>query len=163
MVGASFEERLAKYVQDQKPSSIDWSKRRDSWLQRVEELISDVERWIEPVTTSGAVRTIRAEQIIDEEFIGKYGATKLIIWVGDQRLCVCPKGTLIIGSLGRVMVEGPYDDAIIDLNHPGPPSEPGWKRVDVASWHLRDPRDRQKVRSFREDTFKSMVIHALRI
>jgi hypothetical protein len=93
---AAFDE-FVKSQQEPAHPEIDWNKKRDEWLERLDE------------------RQIQIEsQPIDlyEENIGAYSAKQLTVKIGRKRVLFRPVGTLLIGSKGRVDVIGPRGTSV---------------------------------------------------
>lgn len=103
--------------------SIDWGQERDEWLQYLRQLYNYISGYLEEFIKDGAI-TIRESLIeINEENIGVYQAKRLAIIIGSQEITLTPIGTLLIGSKGRVDVEGSAGSSrlvLIDKNISSP-------------------------------------------
>jgi|SRR5580704_12515752 hypothetical protein len=89
------------------PKPIDWEKRRDEWLQHLEELYEQVESFLDEYLKSGNIKREYRETMLNEEYIGTYKAREMVLKIGRQEITLTPIGTLIIGARGRVDVVGP--------------------------------------------------------
>jgi hypothetical protein len=85
---------------------IDWNKQRDDWLAYLNKLYTDVEKFLSPYTDNRSIKLDVEAIKLTEPDIGTYETTKMIIRIADQTITLTPVGTLLIGSKGRVDVEG---------------------------------------------------------
>ena len=81
---------------------------------------------------------------LTEEYLGKYSAKRLDIYVGSEIISLIPRGTLIMGSNGRIDMRGPKGE-IMAL-------EPEWNR-----WEFVNPAPTIKTWEMNEDSFKDMI------
>ena len=49
---------------------------------------------------------------LTDEYLGKYSAKRLDIYVGSEIISLIPRGTLIMGSNGRIDMRGPKGEII---------------------------------------------------
>ncbi len=90
--------------------TVDWSKRKDKWL----EMLDRLNRQIRDALLAAGVP---AEQIqatnhtINEETLGQYEAEGLLVKIGTDTVTFTPVASVIIGGYGRVDVAGPYGEA----------------------------------------------------
>ncbi len=87
-------------------SAVDWAKQRDEWLESLQQLYSRIAEYLDEYIKSGAITLRRSTIDLNEEDIGAYQAERLTIAIGAQEIVLTPRGTLHIGSKGRVDVEG---------------------------------------------------------
>ena len=86
--------------------AVDWKKERDDWLGYLQQLYVRIAEYLDEYIKSGAIK-LRASTIpLNKENIGVYEAKRLAIVIGGQEITLTPVGTLLIGSKGRVDVEG---------------------------------------------------------
>lgn len=85
---------------------IDWIAEKEEWLGYLERLYSDVETYLKEYIQAGSISIRRALIELNEENIGTYKAPRLFIDIGPQQISLTPVGTLLIGTKGRVDVEG---------------------------------------------------------
>jgi hypothetical protein len=94
----------------QKPRSgdeaIDWGKERDNWLDNLNKLYGRVAEYLDEYIKGGTIKLRDSMIELNEENIGAYKAKRLVIAIGAQEIVFTPVGTLLIGSKGRVDVEG---------------------------------------------------------
>ncbi|WPL15267.1 hypothetical protein Thiowin_00152 [Thiorhodovibrio winogradskyi] len=85
---------------------LDWNARKTKWLDELNQLLSQIR---DQLMAAGVARE-NLQEIgfpLNEEYLGQYQAPGLLIRIGASELVLQPKGTRIIGALGRVDVTGP--------------------------------------------------------
>ena len=87
-------------------NAIDWNKQRDEWLDYLQQLYNNIKEYLASYIDGGEITLRESTTEINEENIGVYSAKKLTILIGVQEITLTPIGTLMIGSKGRVDVEG---------------------------------------------------------
>ncbi len=86
--------------------TIDWSKERDEWLSYLQQLYARITEYLDEYIKGGTIKLRDSMIELNEENIGAYKAKRLVIAIGAQEIVFTPVGTLLIGSKGRVDVEG---------------------------------------------------------
>src|SRR5271157_3693933 len=86
--------------------AIDWSKERDEWLGYLQQLYERIAEYLDEYIKGGTIKLRDSMIELNEENIGAYKAKRLVIAIGAQEIVLTPVGTLLIGSKGRVDVEG---------------------------------------------------------
>ena len=86
--------------------AIDWSKERDEWLDHLQQLYERIEEYLDEYIKGGTIKLRDSLIELNEENIGAYKAKRLVIAIGAQEIVFTPVGTRLIGSKGRVDVEG---------------------------------------------------------
>jgi len=82
----------------------DWELKRKDWLQDLEMLFDQVERWLARGIEDGDLKTRRREMELDEPDLGPYRAPALDIYVkrkGSRLIRVEPRGMSIVGVIPR--------------------------------------------------------------
>jgi len=107
-------------------NSIHWEGRKQSYLNRIEELLYNVEKFLGEFTESNDIQIKKRKKKIQEEFIGQYEVPVLRIQLFGKQAALIPVGTLIIGTPGRVDLVGPIETKRIiltdkDKDRPQPP------------------------------------------
>lgn len=87
-------------------TAVNWTKERDEWLAHLQKLYDCIGEYLDEYIKSGAIELHEATIELNEENIGAYTAKRLTIVIGPQKILLTPIGTLLIGSKGRVDVEG---------------------------------------------------------
>jgi hypothetical protein len=105
--------------QKAKPADIDWTAKRDHWIQAVKDLYHTIEEeYLKAAKDDVDVK--RQNKEVKEDFIGEYQVPELILRVGNEQVVFSPKGTNILGAKGRIDVQGERGEANIvwqDGNH----------------------------------------------
>jgi hypothetical protein len=104
--------------------AVDWDKERDDWLEYLDQLYHRVAGYLDEYIKSGAIKLRESDKDLNEENIGAYKAKRLTIVIGGQEIILDPIGTLLIGSKGRVDVEGSAGKSRLvlinkNITHPG--------------------------------------------
>lgn len=107
------------FVKRQQPLSeaerVDWNKRREEWLGHLKALYAEVEAFLKEYVDQGSIRLDYKEHRIIEENIGAYESRIMIIRIGRREVTLTPIGTFLVGSRGRVDVEGSAGKARLAL------------------------------------------------
>ncbi len=102
-----FESFLEK--QDLKKSEqeqIDWNERKKDWLRRIDEFYQIVQEFMKEYLNQEKVNIHFSPLILNEEYIGSYETKRLHLMTGNQEVVFSPVGTRMIGSGGRIDMEG---------------------------------------------------------
>lgn len=126
MAASNFREFVER--KSSKAPEIDWAAKRDVWLGRLEDLYRQVEGYLGEFTGQGLIDIGRYPVSLHEEYIGDYSADALRIQIGTSIVTMKPIGTLLIGSAGRVDMEGPSGTARIVLA-PREVEQPGFRII----------------------------------
>ena len=86
---------------------IDWEAEKTLWLSHLNGLYDQVTSWTAEYTQSGQMRIIQDNVQLREPEIGPYAASVLRIWVGTIEVIMMPIGTAVVGTKGRVDLQGP--------------------------------------------------------
>jgi hypothetical protein len=95
--------------------SFDWEKERNDWMGYLDSLYAQIESFLKKYIDEGAIRIEYKPMELNEENIGLYSVNRMIIHIGRQEIALTPIGTLLIGSKGRLDVEGSYGKAALLL------------------------------------------------
>ncbi len=93
----------------------DWAKEREDWLKYLNSLYKRVSELLREYIDAGSISYTFSDIKLTEEHIGTYTARKMNIRIGRQRVSLVPVGTLLIGSKGRVDIEGSAGRALLLL------------------------------------------------
>jgi hypothetical protein len=93
----------------------DWAKERDEWLDRLNELYTNIEDYLGNYIRDGAVSCNYRDISLTEEDLGCYQAREMVIKIGLQQITLKPLGTMFIGTKGLVEVVGVAGDAMLTL------------------------------------------------
>jgi hypothetical protein len=108
---AAFDE-FVKSQQEPAHPEIDWNKKRDEWLERLDELYGRIHEFLTRYVDEGQIQIESQPIDLYEENIGAYSAKQLTVKIGRKRVLFRPVGTLLIGSKGRVDVIGPRGTSV---------------------------------------------------
>lgn len=106
---------------------IDWEARRAAWLTNIAALYATIRGWI--ADTPGVIIDDSQTLTLNEEPVGYYEVSKLLLSVGGNRIEFRPAGMRIIGSQGRVDVMGPRGKTMLVLLSKGVPPPAGVRVV----------------------------------
>ena len=109
-------------------------ERLSTWRRELDSLYAAMEEYLRSYTDSGQIRTERRPVQLTEDNLGSYEAEALAILIGRDEVIAEPVGTMLIGSMGRVDLSGPYGISRIVLLERGGLI----KRVTISSTDGRD-------------------------
>jgi len=160
-----FDSFLSNHEKKQKETTIDWNKQKEEWLTFINEFYGQLEEWFTPYVTAGRVSYDYFPNTLIEDHIGTYEVKNMKIDFAGQSLVLEPVGTLLIGTKGRIDMEGARGrvqfilanksssgvNVRVSINEPLKEDKPNeiewvWKLV------LRDSR-RVKFEEFNQDNF----------
>lgn len=101
-----FEELLKKHEHKPVEREIDWGKQKEDWLNFIKEFYRSVASWLEPYKNDGKLSYEYKKTLITEEYIGTYEVDVMVVVFAGQELTFEPLGTLLIGTKGRIDMEG---------------------------------------------------------
>ncbi len=125
MENKEFDEFLRR--QDEKSeSSVNWEQEKYLWLQQIDTFYSYIKRWLKEYVDTKRI-IVQSNQIeITEEYIGTYNVEEVKIIIGNKIATLTPKGTLMIGTRGRIDMTGRSETirfVLADKNSEGPKIE----------------------------------------
>ncbi|MDA3895310.1 MAG: hypothetical protein PF482_04065 [Desulfobacteraceae bacterium] len=101
-----FEDMLNKHESVTKDSEIDWQKQKQEWIEFIKKFYDEVEQWLKPYVDQEKLKYHYNDLEITEEYIGTYSVKSMDIIFANQKVKIEPLGTLLIGTKGRVDMEG---------------------------------------------------------
>ncbi|MBN1006959.1 hypothetical protein [Amphritea pacifica] len=101
-----FEDLLKKHESKSEEKEIDWQSQKDEWLAFIDQFYNTLEQWLSPYKEQGAVSYSYKDLQLTEEYIGTYTVKVMTVDFAGQRLTFEPIGTLLIGTKGRIDMEG---------------------------------------------------------
>lgn len=170
----TLEELLRKKQETERTSpknEIDWEGRRDAWLERINELFGDIEQWLKSLIDNRLLEISRTQFNLHEQYIGSYSVPKLEILASTDRISLSPVATLIVGSYGRIDMNGPkgrklmlvlsdtdrpatirikmsVGDEIIEDSHPGEENDVQLSSAEIirkkCKWYFVEPSERTR-------------------
>lgn len=102
---------FASFVEAQNAAGkeVDHAARVAAWLQRIEDLYDQAEKYLARFTAQGQIRLERRKVLLNEEFLGAYEAPTLLIHIGAKDVLLEPVGCYVVGAQGRVDLKGDRD------------------------------------------------------
>jgi hypothetical protein len=107
------DETLEKFLEKKKTSadkqlkSVNWEERKRKWLNSLDELYAQIaDEWLSEVRKKKILKATQHSETITEEYLGSYRVKKLQLVVGNEKVTFSPKGTTIVGGVGRVDMVG---------------------------------------------------------
>lgn len=122
-----FKERRLRH--EDQIREVDWKARREKWVGALNKLYEMISTWLHPSVQNGLIKIVYEDKTITEENIGSYAIRKMKLWAGTEQVIFDPKGTILIGSYGRVDMMGDEGTIMIVLLE--------WDRWDLA---VRTPK-----------------------
>ena len=96
---------IAAKKKSEKTKEINWTKKKEDWLAKLNKLYTDIESWLNDLEQD-VVSIKYIDKEINEDHIGIYTARKMILRIADEQVVLDPVGTLLIGAAGRVDMTG---------------------------------------------------------
>ena len=133
----------------ERTQAVDWEARKEKWIAALNQLYEMIEKWLQSSVQKGLIKTEYDDKIINEENIGRYTVRKMKLWVGSEQVSFDPKGTILIGSYGRVDMTGDDGAAMLMLFE--------WSEWEFA---IRTPSLRRW--PFTEESFSDVLKQVMR-
>lgn len=164
-----FEEFLNKHATKTPEKEIDWEEQKEEWLDYINQFYSSVREWLEPYKADGKVSYEFKPLMLHEENIGTYEVDTMHVNFAGQKITLEPIGTLLIGTKGRIDLEGARGRVqfiLADKDSKGmkvnvsvsiggkPEKKPEKRKIPDWTWKivLREPR-KISYAEFNEDNF----------
>jgi len=93
--------------------AVDWEGRKKEWVNSIGTLYAQIETWLTPEKNEGLITFKTDRSTLREEYLGEYEAPTLSILVGNSTVGLFPRGTLIIGSQGRIDMRGSSNQVML--------------------------------------------------
>lgn len=101
-----FEDMLNKHIEEKNEKKVDWDAQKEEWLGFIKQFYDSVELWLKPYLDQNKVSYEYRKISLTEDHIGTYEADIMIINFAGQQIKLKPIGTLLIGTKGRIDMEG---------------------------------------------------------
>lgn len=164
-----FEEFLNKHATKAPEAEIDWKVQKEEWLDYIKQFYKSVKEWLEPYKADGKVSYEFKSLMLTEENIGTYEVDAMHVNFAGQKITLEPIGTLLIGTKGRIDLEGARGRVqfiLADKDSKGmkvnvsvsiggqPENKPEERKTPDWTWKivLREPR-KISYAEFNEDNF----------
>ena len=150
----------------------------EQWLGYLDALYEQIEEYLASYIKNRSTKIEYLNIQLNEDFIGPYSARKLLLKIGLSTVTFTPVGTMLIGTKGRVDVQGPLGVARLSLVNklvtsarqlvqvtvrrvgdppPAPPSPEAVKAIQWT-WKISTPPPEMKFIELTRDAFFDMII-----
>lgn len=174
MTRQAFEDFINRQAAGTAEQEIDWARKRDEWLQYLDQFYETVERFIGEYAKAGKIQLTSHSKRIHEEYIGEYEAKSLELKIGSSTIRFDPVGTNLIAAKGRVDMIGPKgavkfvlvpkDSAGLKMavhvyteNERPPAAEPA-QAVREWAWKISTPPPNVRYVEIEEDSFYTAMM-----
>lgn len=102
-------EEFEKFLENNEKKSlpqIDWEKRKQEWIGKIEILYNSIQDWLSDYIKSNRIELKYIDYPLFEETLGHYTVKKMEIKLGEELATLEPIGTTLIGARGRVDLSG---------------------------------------------------------
>jgi hypothetical protein len=123
MTKKKFDEFVAKQSSETGESEIDWSIKRDEWLEYLKMFYEKVESYLREYVSEGKIRIAYDSKKMSEEYIGEYDVSTAVIHLGKNQVRLDPIGANLIAAKGRVDMigsNGKVRFVLVDKNSSAP-------------------------------------------
>jgi hypothetical protein len=165
-------------VEDEKKDGFDPEKQLREWLDYLNALYEQIKGYLKAYVESGTAKIALRDIQLNEEFSGVYTASELILTIGRSTVTFTPIGTMLIGSKGRVDVQGPLGKARLALVNkavtnarqliqitarfvgdppPSPPPKQAIKHIEWT-WKISIPPPEMEFVELTQDAFFNMIL-----
>jgi hypothetical protein len=165
-------------AEEEKEAGFDPKQQLRDWIDYLNALYEQIEGYLQTYVERGTAKITLRDMQLNEEFIGAYTAPELILTIGRSTVTFTPIGTMLIGTKGRVDVQGPLGKARLNLINkmvtdarqliqvtvrrvgdppPAPPTKQAIKQIEW-SWKLSTPPPDMKFIELTQDTFFDMIL-----
>ena len=108
-----------EFVRRQQPREVVdarfYADQKREWLAHLQHLHDQVHLYLKPYIDNGSILLDTSPVDLNEEGLGSYVAERLNITIGSQEVTLMPIGTMLIGTKGRVDVQGSRGKARLTL------------------------------------------------
>lgn len=93
---------LQKKLEEKTKSEFNAQEEKKKWINRVDEIFSNIKKWIDEPVKNNLVEVTEQEIEINEERLGKYKISSLVIRSLWDTVYITPIGRMILGAIGRI-------------------------------------------------------------
>ena len=116
MSRADFDALLKRQAAEKsQPDGFDPNKQLEQWQSYLSELYTDIGGYLGEYVTSGKASIVMEDITLNEDFSGPYTVQQMNLRIAGSMVIFEPIGTMLIGSKGRVDVQGPRGSARLSL------------------------------------------------
>lgn len=177
MSRADFDALLKRQAAEKsQPEGFDPNRQLEEWQSYLSKLYTDIGVYLREYVTTGKASISMEDITLNEDFSGPYTVQQMNLRIADAMVILEPIGTMLIGSKGRVDVQGPRGSARLSLmnrktinvrqmirvrvmigNEPEPPQEPDQGPIDWV-WKIMKSTPDVDFVELTEDSFFGMII-----
>lgn len=177
MSNRTFDEFVEKQAKSSQEVKIDWSKKLEDWKEYLNSFYETVERFLEPYISTDKIKIEKADVELQEEYIGVYTVSRLLIRIGGNEVLLKPIGTNLIAAKGRVDMIGPKGQVkfvLVPKDSSGPkitvqtwvegeepPPKPKQREVSEWAWKIATPPPRITYIELEEESFQSAMMEVV--
>lgn len=147
--------RHAEQLQLESQDGVDWAERTRWWQTKVNELLEDIQRWLNPLIAIGLVKFEKARLFLTEQYLGTYEVDVAIVSIQTERLEIKPVATIILGGYGRVDISGPRGKVLLILADADVQAGSSTSR-ESAVWYLTALRNRRSMERLDQAKFEKV-------
>lgn len=179
MAKPDFDEFVQQQQKDaEKIADFDPKRQLQEWYEHLDQLYKRIHSFMERYIGSNTAYITFDEITLTEEFSGSYPIRRMLLKIGRSAITFTPLGTMLIGSKGRVDVQGPRGGArlvlinkkaesarqliTVRVSRPGepPPLLPTVEDVRKIewAWKIATPAPQMKFLELTEEAFFDMIL-----
>jgi hypothetical protein len=113
-------------------TSFDQKQQLQEWRHYLDVLYKQIEGYMASYVADGAAKITLGDIDLNEEFSGPYTVRQMLLEIGRSSITFKPIGTMLIGSKGRVDIQGPRGNARLALVNKNATSAHDLVRVTVS-------------------------------
>lgn len=125
-------------------------KQKNIWLNQLDKLYQNIKLYLKPYENK--VKISEQDIILNEEFIGEYSVPKLFIVLGKDTVTLTPKGTNLIGVMGRVDMESAKGKIMLVLDEPS---------QQQYQWEIAKPARRIEYSQLNKESFQQALMEVV--
>lgn len=159
-------------------TAFDPKEQLEQWLKLLGALYDQIEDFLREYVDRGAAKILRRDIPLNEDFVGSYLASELLLTIGRSTVTFTPIGTMLIGTKGRVDVKGPRGTARLalvnkkitnarqliqitvatDTSRPAPPTPSQAVKQIEWTWKISTPPPEMQFIDLGQDSFFDMLL-----
>jgi hypothetical protein len=165
-------------TEQEKEAAFDPQQQLADWLNYLDTLYKQITGYLKTYTEGGTAGIEYRNITLNEDFIGGYVAQEMILKIGRATVSFTPIGTMLIGTKGRVDVQGPAGTERLHLVNkkvtaarqlvrvtvqrpgdppPAPPSPEATKQIEWG-WKIATPPPEMRFIELTQETFFDMIL-----
>lgn len=173
-----------KFISGQKVQSeeglevFDSKQQLQEWREYLQQLYREIEKYMKSYINTGTAKLSYHDIELNEEFSGPYSVPEMSLVIGRSTITFKPVGTMLIGSKGRVDVQGPrgairlglvnraithasqmISITVSVLGSPAPPEPTQNNKPIEWVWKIITPAPQMKFIDLTEDNFFDMILN----